>query len=90
MGRCSSASIAPAIAAADELIETMPEALLRIPSPPMADFFEGYVPIRQHVLIRFGKWREIIAQELAGGPRPLLQYRRDDALRQGCRACRDR
>ena len=55
---------APAIAAADELIETMPEAFLRIPSPPMADFFEGYVSIRQHVLIRFGKWREIIAQEL--------------------------
>ena len=34
---------APAIAAADELIETMPEAFLRIPSPPMADFFEAYV-----------------------------------------------
>ena len=55
---------APAIAAADELIETMPEAFLRIPSPPMADFFEGYVSIRQHVLIRFGKWHEIIAQDL--------------------------
>ncbi|MGC1409273.1 MAG: hypothetical protein WA864_10065 [Acetobacteraceae bacterium] len=54
----------PAIAAADELIETMPEAMLRIPSPPMADFFESYVSIRQHVLIRFGKWREIIAQDL--------------------------
>jgi tetratricopeptide (TPR) repeat protein len=55
---------APAIAAADELIETMPEAMLRIPSPPMADFFESYVSIRQHVLVRFGKWREIIAQDL--------------------------
>ena len=55
---------APAIAAADELIETMPEAMLRIPSPPMAEFFESYVSIRQHVLIRFGKWREIIAQDL--------------------------
>ncbi len=55
---------APAIAAVDELIATMPEAFLRIPSPPMADFFEGYVSIRQHVLVRFGKWREIIAQEL--------------------------
>ena len=53
---------APAIAAADELIETMPEDFLRIPSPPMADFFEGYVAIRQHVLVRFGKWHEIIAQ----------------------------
>jgi tetratricopeptide (TPR) repeat protein len=55
---------APAIAAADELIETIPDALLRIASPPMADFFESYLSIRQHVLIRFGKWREIIAQEL--------------------------
>jgi tetratricopeptide (TPR) repeat protein len=55
---------APAIAAADELIETMPEALLRVPSPPMADFLESYVAIRQHVLVRFGKWREIIAQPL--------------------------
>ncbi len=55
---------APAIAAADELIETMPEAFLRIPSPPMADFFEGYVAIRLHVLIRFGKWHEIIARDL--------------------------
>src|SRR5215475_3996152 len=30
----------------------------------MADFFESYVSIRQHVLIRFGKWREIVAQNL--------------------------
>jgi len=55
---------APALAAADELIETMPEAFLRIASPPMADFFEGYLSVRQHVLVRFGKWREIIAQPL--------------------------
>ncbi len=33
-------------------------------SPPMADFFESYVGVRQHVLIRFGKWREIVAQDL--------------------------
>ena len=55
---------APAIAAANELIETTPEEMLRIPSPPMADFFESYASIRQHVLIRFGKWHEIVAQEL--------------------------
>ena len=54
----------PAIQAAQELIDTTPEALLRIPSPPMADFIEGYLPMKQHVLVRFGKWREIIAQEL--------------------------
>ena len=58
----------PALAAAEELIETMPEALLRIPSPPMADFFESYVSIKQHVLVRFGKWQEIIAQTLPADP----------------------
>jgi len=54
----------PAIRAAQELIDTTPEALLRIPSPPMADFVEGFFAMKQHVLVRFGKWREIIAQEL--------------------------
>src|SRR5262249_10756270 len=53
-----------AMAAGKELIDPTPEELLRIPSPPMADFVEGYLPMKQHVLIRFGKWREIIAQEL--------------------------
>lgn len=55
---------APAIAAAEELIATTPEEMLRIASPPMADFFESYISIKQHVLVRFGKWREIIAQTL--------------------------
>ncbi|TXL72684.1 hypothetical protein FHP25_24335 [Vineibacter terrae] len=55
---------APALQAAQELIDTTPEALMRIPSPPMADFVEGYIPMKQHVLVRFGKWREIIDQEL--------------------------
>lgn len=54
----------PAIKAAQELIDTTPEELLRIPSPPMADFIESYLAVKQHVLVRFGKWREIIAQEL--------------------------
>ena len=73
----------PAMRAAQELIDTTPEALLRIPSPPMADFIEGYLPMKQHVLVRFGKWREIIAQELPRGPRSLLLDDGDDALRQG-------
>jgi tetratricopeptide (TPR) repeat protein len=54
----------PAIEAAEELIATVPEAALRIESPPMADFLEAYLTMKQHVLVRFGKWREIIAQEL--------------------------
>ncbi|WP_421996461.1 tetratricopeptide repeat protein [Reyranella sp.] len=54
----------PAIEAAQELIDTTPEALLRVPSPPMADFIEPFLAMKQHVLVRFGKWREIIDQEL--------------------------
>src|SRR6202008_4603096 len=50
--------------AAEELIDPPPEALLRTPAPPMADFVEGYLPMKQHVLVRFGNWHEIIAQEL--------------------------
>ena len=76
----------PAIAAAEELIATIPEAVLRIQSPPMADFLEGYLTMKQHVLVRFGKWHEIIAQELPRGQRPLLLERRHDPLRQGGRA----
>lgn len=54
----------PAIALAEELIATIPEPVLRIQSPPMADFLEGYLTMKQHVLVRFGKWREIIEQRL--------------------------
>ncbi|CAN5765797.1 hypothetical protein BH23DEI1_BH23DEI1_17590 [soil metagenome] len=59
---------APAAAAADELIATTPEAMLRMESPPMADFFESYLSVKQHVLVRFGKWREAIAQPLPHDP----------------------
>ncbi len=37
-------------------------------SPPMADWLEGFVPMKQHVLIRFGKWQEIIDQPLPDDP----------------------
>ena len=54
----------PALAAAEEMIETLPEDLLTVSSPPMADWLEGFVPMKQHVLIRFGRWEEIVAQEM--------------------------
>lgn len=34
------------------------------PSPPMADWLEAFVPLRVHVLIRFGRWDELIAEPL--------------------------
>ncbi len=58
----------PALKAAQEIIDTTPEALLRIASPPMADFIEGYLSMKQHVLVRFGKWQEILDQELPKDP----------------------
>lgn len=54
----------PALQAAEELIANLPESLLRIESPPMADWLEGFVPMKLHVLIRFGRWADIIATPL--------------------------
>ena len=57
-----------AIEAAEELIAALPEDLLSVQSPPMADWLEGLVPVKQHVLVRFGKWQEILEQELPPNP----------------------
>ena len=46
------------------MIDTTPEDLLRVESPPMADFIEGYLSMKQHVLVRFGKWQDIVDQPL--------------------------
>ena len=54
--------------AAEELIATTPEALLRIESPAMADWMEGYIGMKAHVFIRFGKWAEIMAEPLPADP----------------------
>lgn len=58
----------PAIAAADEMIATLPAELLAIESPPMADWLEGFVSMRMHVLIRFGKWQDILDTPLPTDP----------------------
>ena len=75
----------PALDAADEMIATLPEELLMVQSPPMADWVEGFVPMKMHVLIRFGMWREIIDTPLPENQDALLHDNRDDPLRQGCR-----
>lgn len=53
-----------ALEAAEELIATTPEQLLRIEVPAMADWMEGYMGMKAHVYIRFGKWQEIIDMPL--------------------------
>jgi tetratricopeptide (TPR) repeat protein len=57
-----------ALAAADRLVAALPETLLRVESPPMADWLEAFVPIRTHVLIRFGMWQELINEPLPSDP----------------------
>ena len=54
----------PAIETARAMQAVVPEELLRMESPNMADWLEAFVPIEQHVLVRFGKWEEILEQEL--------------------------
>ncbi|OBK27630.1 hypothetical protein A5634_22450 [Mycobacterium asiaticum] len=51
-----------ALQAADELAAQLTPELLAIQSPPMADWLEAFVPLRTHVLVRFGRWDELIAQ----------------------------
>jgi len=53
-----------ALRAADELAGQLTPELLSVPSPPMADWLEAFVPLRIHVLIRFGRWDELIAEPL--------------------------
>ena len=57
-----------ALEAADQLAAAIPEDLLRVPDPPMADWLEGFVAMRLHVLIRFGRWPEILAAPLPADP----------------------
>ncbi|MBX3103953.1 MAG: tetratricopeptide repeat protein [Cryobacterium sp.] len=49
-----------ALETAAQLEESIPEELLRVQSPPMADWLEGFLAMRVHVLIRFGRWEEIL------------------------------
>ena len=57
-----------AMEAAEEIIATTPEALLRIENPAMADWMEAYIGMKAHVFIRFGKWQEIIDHPLPDDP----------------------
>jgi tetratricopeptide (TPR) repeat protein len=53
-----------AMDAARELESQLGPELLGIESPPMADWLEAFAPLRIHVLIRFGRWSELIGEPL--------------------------
>jgi tetratricopeptide (TPR) repeat protein len=57
-----------ALDAADALARSLPEELLRVEVPPMADWLESFVGMHLHVLIRFGLWDEIVAEPLPADP----------------------
>lgn len=75
-----------ALEAAAQLEAAIPEELLRVQSPPMADWLEGFLAMRVHVLIRFGRWPDILELPLPADPllycvtTAMLRYARGVAL----------
>ena len=57
-----------ALEAADEITSIVSDDLLRVETIPMADWAEGFIPMRLHVLVRFGQWQTIIAEPLPADP----------------------
>lgn len=53
-----------ALETVDMLEASISEQLLRVESPPMADWLEGFLAMRVHALIRFGMWEEVLKLEL--------------------------
>jgi tetratricopeptide (TPR) repeat protein len=74
--------VTAALQTADELMAMLPPSILR----PMADWFEGFVPMKQHALIRFGRWQDIVDQALPDDPdlysvtTAMMRYARTVAL----------
>ncbi|PAZ15174.1 hypothetical protein CLM62_14915 [Streptomyces sp. SA15] len=57
-----------ALETAAQLEASIPEELLRVQSPPMADWLESFLAMRVHVLIRFGRWADILRLPLPADP----------------------
>ncbi|WP_328877340.1 tetratricopeptide repeat protein [Streptomyces sp. NBC_00299] len=75
-----------ALRTAAELEASIPEDLLCVPSPPMADWLEAFLGMRFHALIRFGRWHDILALPMPADPglycvtTAMLHYARGVAL----------
>ncbi|RAH69907.1 cytoplasmic protein [Aspergillus aculeatinus CBS 121060] len=59
-----SGRFADAMSAAEKLEAVLDDQLLSIESPPVADSVESFVASKAHVLIRFGRWEEILTLPL--------------------------
>ncbi|KAE8422833.1 hypothetical protein BDV36DRAFT_309824 [Aspergillus pseudocaelatus] len=53
-----------ALETAARMERTIPAEVLRSKSPNLADWLEGFVAVRLHVMVRFGMWCEIISMAL--------------------------
>lgn len=73
---------ATALAAAEALRETLPEPVVRY----MPEFFEAFIGMKLHVLVRFGRWQAILDEPFQTDPTlyvnttALLHYARTVAL----------
>ncbi|KAM3465417.1 hypothetical protein NHJ6243_001693 [Beauveria neobassiana] len=67
-GAMFSGQSALALETVDRLEASISEELLRIASPPMADWLEAFLAMRVHALIRFGRWDDVLALQLPRDP----------------------
>jgi tetratricopeptide (TPR) repeat protein len=63
----------PALAAADKMRSILTREILTVQNrPKIAMFSEGYYGMRMHVLVRFGRWQDIIDEPLPDDPALFL------------------
>ena len=53
-----------ALDAVARMEDSVPEGVLRMISPPMADWLENFLATRLHIMIRFGMWQDLIQTDL--------------------------
>ncbi|WVQ95762.1 hypothetical protein IAU59_002861 [Kwoniella sp. CBS 9459] len=53
-----------AIRAVDGMEDSLSHEVMCVESPPMGDWLEYFLSVRPHVLVRFGKWDEILSTPL--------------------------
>lgn len=60
---------APAMDAANQMCETLTKEVLSVKGrPQLAVTMEGYYSMKMHVLVRFGRWQEIIEEPMPDDP----------------------
>ncbi|MFT6304658.1 MAG: tetratricopeptide (TPR) repeat protein [Granulosicoccus sp.] len=62
-------NFAAAMDAVKGISETVPDVLVRMESPPMVDFIEGYMGMETHALVRFGRWQSLLDNPMPEDPK---------------------